>query len=611
MRKIFLSLLFILSGLVANAANPGTTCATAIELGDNFSEVITGPKTVWYYAWTFDLPLSVYFIPANATDPKPEVEMDFSCSSGNYEDSIICSLFCKNSGSGIQFNLPYRADLKATTVDGQQAYYLAMGKEYRDLLLKAGISYNVQVFVKVVYKSAGVISIAPDDMFTSCMDGAKFMQFGDTVHVKANDTQRHVIVPYVQWQEDSIRYVWSGTAPCEVAVAGVCEFDPTDYFSQDVLERENLQAVDTAKVTSQDMSDWVEFANNEAGMFFAKFYTQGTGVMKIERIPMAPPQGGATLLRYDKATPVDTSKIYAIPYTWTTATRFDVYTNHIFKMYVGTTHDFLKENAIASYQFSANNTGHWLGLVDAQMQALWTNTTEQYLYIRFECTAKTNITPTRWAMSECMATAIPIYRPSTTINVAPGSYGAVYYRFYYREWKGGDMKFTWKNNTVNCPAFIGDTCSFAANKNDSHVVDNKAITKNGSWTILAADLAEYEDRVDEDGFLYIRFNPQAAGTMTISTTAPEEVDPAPMAYPAATVFVVCNGEPTPAGQVFTVSVSASQTLDIYPGPANDIASRTPIETWTQTPAETHNTTPLPTGVYTLIGENESIQIEVK
>lgn len=609
MRKIFLSLLFILAGLVVNAANPGTTCATAIELGDNFSDVITGPKTVWYYAWTFDLPLSVYFIPANATDPKPEVEMDFSCSSGNYEDSIICSLFCKNSGSGIQFNLPYRADLKATTVDGQQAYYLAMGKEYRDLLLKAGISYNVQVFVKVVYKSAGVISIAPDDMFTSCMDGVKFMQLGDTVHVKANDTQRHVIVPYVQWQEDSIRYVWNGTAPCEVTVAGVCEFDPTDVFSQDILEREDLQAVDTAKVTSQDMSDWVAFANNEAGMFFAKFYTQGTGVMKIERVPMAPPQGGATLLRYDKATPVDTSKVYAIPYTWTTATRFDVYTNHVFKMYIGTTYDFRKDTAIV-YQFSANNSGHWLGLVDAQMQALWTNTTEQYLYIRFECTAKTNITPTRWVMSECVSKALPLYRPSTTVNVAPNTYGAVYYRFYYREWKGGDMKFTWRNSSANCTAFIGDNCSFAANRNDSHVVDYQAITRNGSWTILAADLAEYEERVDEDGFLYIRFNTTAAGTMTISTTAPDEVDPAPVVYPAATVSVVCNGEPTSSGQVFTVSVSAEQTLNIYPGPVKNISSRTPIETWSQTPSQTHNMT-LQTGVYTLVGENETIQIEVK
>lgn len=610
MRKIFLSALFLLAGLMAYAALPGTTCSTAIELGDNFSDNITGPKTVWYYAWTFDLPLSVYFIPTNPTDPKPEVEMDFSCTTGYYEDSIICSLFCKNSGSGIQFNLPYKADLKATTIEGQQAYYLAMGKEYRDLLLKAGISYNVQVFVKVTYKSAGLISIAPDDMFTSCMDGAKFMQFGDTVHVKANDTQRHVIVPYVQWQQDSIRYVWDGTAPCEVTVAGICEFDPTDMLSQDILERENLEAVDTAKVTSQDMSDWVEFADNEAGMFFAKFYTSGTGIMKIERVPMAPPQGDATLLRYDKATPVDTSKLYAIPYTWTTATRFDVPTDHIFRMYIGTTHDFLKTNAIASYQFSANNAGHWLGLTDEQMQELWTHTTEQYLYIRFECTAKTNITPIKWALSECMAEAIPIYRPSTTINVEKGSYGAVYYRFYYREWQGGDMTFTWLSNASTCPTFIGDNCTFTANKNDSHVLDNKAIAKKGTWTVLAADMADLADAVDEDGYLYIRFNPGEAGKMTISTNAPDEEDPAPSVYPAASISVVCNGEPTPTGQAFTVSVSAAQTLNLYSGPADNIGSRTPIETWSQTPSQTHNMT-LQTGIYSLIGENETIQIEVK
>ena len=47
------------------AALPGTTCSTAIPLGKDYSNTITGsfPKDVWYTAWTFDLPLSVYFVP--------------------------------------------------------------------------------------------------------------------------------------------------------------------------------------------------------------------------------------------------------------------------------------------------------------------------------------------------------------------------------------------------------------------------------------------------------------------------------------------------------------------------------------------------------------------
>lgn len=616
MRKIVATMLLVMAGMAAFAALPGTTCYTAKELGKDFRENITGSSVVWYTAWTFDLPLSVYFVPQNQTDPKPEVEMDFSCTSGVYADSIICSLFCKNSGSGIQLDMPHRPALKTgTTDDGKLCYYLAIGKEYRDLLLKTGIDYNVQVFIKVTYKSAGVISIAPDDMFTNCMDGAKFMHFGDTVRVKSKDKNRHVIVPYVQWQDDSIRYVWEGENECRLAIANKCEFDPTDATDGSIIDAAYLHAgKDTLKVTSDLLHQYVrdqENYPNEAGMYFVKWYSEGPGVLKVENVPMAPPQGGATLLRYDKATLVDTAKLYAIPYTWTKATLFKTPTDHIFRMYVGTTHDFQKTNAIATYQFSPSDAGHWLGLQESDMEALWTQTTAQYLYIRFETTAlKTTITPTEWQMSECISKATPLYRPSTTIDVEKGSYGAAYYRFYYREWAGGDMTFQWLSNSSTCPTFIGDNCSFTANKNDVHVLKNQTIAKKGTWTVTAENLAKWADKVDEDGYLYIRFNPGSAGQMVISTTAPEEEDPAPILYPTATISVVCDGEPTAAGQPYIIRVSAEQDLSVYPGEPDDIASRTPIETWHQTTDTTHQIV-LKSGVYTLKGADETIRVEVK
>ena len=530
---IFACVCAFLIGVCAHvhAALPGTTCATAIPLGDNYSAPISGAKTVWYTAWTFDLPLTVTFTPTNPTDPAPDVEMDFTCTPGVYADDILCSLFCQTGGSGIEFDMPHHPSLSSKTENGKKVYYLAMGKSYRDLLLKTGIDYNVQVYVKVTYKSAGVISLAPDESFANCMDGHKFMHLGDTVQVNALDKDRHVIVPYVQWQEDSIRYVWNGTAPVTLAVGYACSYDPTDNADETILDLYTLQPQDTLKLTSAEVKHYVKEANSEAGMFYAKFYSTGTGTMKIERVPMDPPQGGATLLRYDKTTPVaanDTNALYAIPYTWTTATKFTTPTDHIFKMYIGTTYDFYTTDAIATYQFSKNDNGHWLGLTDEQMQALWTHTTEQYLYVRFECTSKTTIKPIEWDIPTCFTgntVGGEIKRPSATISVEKGSYGAKYYRFYYREWCGGDMLFKWTNSTGNCPTFIGKNCSFTANRYDDNVLDNKAIAKNGSWTVTADDLAEWENDVDEDGYLYIRFNPGNPGTMTISTTAPEETDP--------------------------------------------------------------------------------------
>ena len=112
MRKLFFSLVLLVVGLAANAANEGAICSKAIPLGNDFRETITGAKTVWYVANTFDLPLTVYFAPENESDPAPEVEMDFTCTPGVYTDSILCSLFCKNGGSsGIDFGLPHKPTL--------------------------------------------------------------------------------------------------------------------------------------------------------------------------------------------------------------------------------------------------------------------------------------------------------------------------------------------------------------------------------------------------------------------------------------------------------------------------------------------------------------------
>lgn len=599
----------------ARAALPGTTCATAIPLGDNYSAQITANKTVWYSAWTFDLPLTVTFTPTNPSDPAPDVEMDFSCTSGVYTDSILCSLFCSsNSGTGIEFDMPHHPALSSKTENGVFFYYLAIGKSYRDLLLKMGIDYNLQVFVKVTYKSGGTISIAPDDMFSNCMDGHKFMHLGDTVRVKQLDKARHVIVPYVQWQEDSIRYVWNGTAPVTAAIGYACSFDPTDNGDETILDFFQMQPQDTIKLTSAELKHYVKEANSEAGMFYAKFYSSGTGTMKIERVPQAPPRGGATLLRYDRVTPVpaDTSKLFAIPYTWDTATIFTTPTDHIFKMYIGMEPDFYLQDAIATYQYKANDAGHWLGLTDAEMQALWTHTTEQYLYVRFECSEKTTIKPEEWDIPGCfkgITVGGEVQRPSTTLSVEKGNYGAKYYRFYYREWKGGDMKFQWSNSNGTCPTFIGMTCTFPANASNANVLTNKNIAKNGSWTVTAAEIAEWAEYVDENGYLYIRFNPTYAGKMKITTTAPEEQDPAPVVYPSAGIAVVCDGEPTAEGQRYIVRVKEEQDLAVYSGPIHNIASRTPVTSWHQTSTETHSITLAP-GTYVLQGATEQVEITV-
>ena len=103
MKKSILLSLLLMIGVMAYADATGQKCREAIPLGKNYTEEVKAGQTIWYSAWTFDLPLSVYFAPTKGEgQPAPEVEMDFSCVSGYYTDPILCSLFCKTSGgSGI------------------------------------------------------------------------------------------------------------------------------------------------------------------------------------------------------------------------------------------------------------------------------------------------------------------------------------------------------------------------------------------------------------------------------------------------------------------------------------------------------------------------------
>ena len=615
MKKIsfILVLVCLMIGVTPALAQQGKSCSNPIPLGKDYSATITKPQTVWYSANTFDLPLAVYFKTSTPNQP-PLVEMDFTCTPGVYADSILCSLFCKKGGSGgIEFDMPHKPDLKVTTLeDGSFAYYIAMGKTYRDLMLQMGIDYNVVVYIKVTYKSTGEMTMTPD-AFGNCMDGYKFMRLGDTIHVHADDVSRHVIVPYIQWMEDSIRYVWNGTAPIQLSVATECEFDPDDNRNPKIANFEELQPKDTFKLTSQDLKRYVsggEFTS-EAGMFFAKWHSTGTGVIKLERVPQAPPRGGATLLRYNRPTDVVASdtlvKTYAIPYTWTTDTKFTTSTNHVFKLYVGKDPDFLPKDAIASYQFLPGEDGHWIGLYGDELKELWKKTSEQYLYVKIWCTEKTTITPYRWYPSDCLSADNTIYLPPKNATIQIALRDARIFRLHYEQWRRGDITFKFSKND-NCNVLIADSCKITSNTSATNLISVTSLKNKNAKTITAETIESWANRViDEDGFIYLRFYSDASGggTITLTTTAPEEQDPAPIVYPAATVSVTC-GEKDPSGaQNVAIKVSVEQDLTIY-----DSAS-TPIADWHQNPTDAPYSIKLNPGAYTLVGKSEKVEILIK
>lgn len=592
-------------------AEAGASCDDPIRLGKDYKVSITQTGTVWYVANTFDLPLSVTFV--SETPTPPDVKMDFTCEKGVYEDSILCSLFCPKGGSGgITIEMPHKPALKyKPSDDGRHCYYISMGKTYRDMLFQAGLEHDVDVYIEVTYYSTGDMSVSPENgNFSSCMDGGKIMHIGDTVHVHAGDKSRYVVLPYIRWQNDSIRYIWQGTDQLTLVTATDCDFDPSriDIASEDYVVEfyPERKPSDTIKITSEDMKYYLsdERFSNAGGVYFAKWYSKGDGILKVERVPLTPPDGGAVLMQYDKATPITpsdtTNVLYALPRSICSFTQFVSHTDHVIRMWVGTTPALSAENAIGAYTFAPTDEGQVLNMDSITHDALWQQTKGNYLYLKIWCTARTTITPYRWAPSDCAYTTKQMLFTGTKRIDRNAN---TVYKMLYSEWRGGDILIE-SDKPKECRVFVADTCADMARHT---VIPYPTLTKSKPVTFTADVVASWADRVDADGYLYWRFyhSITPAPNITITRYAPEPTDPEPEEHPSAKVSVQCVGTPDEGG-VQQVEIRANAELHLRLVDANGKR----INEWDAWKNAKPMTLNLKSGTYRLLADGEDIQITI-
>ena len=469
--KIVLMLLLACTSMYVQA-DSGLSCSDPIDMGRNYSAHISGPDTVWYVAHTFDLPLTVKYYP-NDNKAAPDLYMDFSCTPGVYDDSIVCSLFC--TGNSL-IPMPYHITPVWKLDENNMPYYeVAMGEWYKNALLEHGISYNVEVYIKAVYYGEGDIVLTPDAEFSQCMETEDWLLLGRELSVEADDYDTYFIAPYANWQGDSVRYIWKGAESALVVLGTSCKFDPTDGMDEHRIDVMNMKAGnDTVKHTDEDIAYYMTYMTNpdntaKGGIFYVKVLSEGPGTLKVEHIPTPDPEGDATVLQYGQEATVErnnTDKLYAITKTWKKATLFTTPTHRVMRMYVGKTYDFAIEDAIASYHFAPTETGHELALFAKEMEALWWKAIGDYLYIRIECSEKTTIKPLLWSPNECALKTPRLEAPSITMEL-PRKTDAVY-SLLYSDWKGGDWTFYWDANTQSCSVTLGDSCAQISSLTDPH-----------------------------------------------------------------------------------------------------------------------------------------------
>ena len=164
---------------------------------------------------------------------------------------------------------------------------------------------------------------------------------------------------------------------------------------------------------------------------------------------------------------------------------------------------------------------------------------------------------------------------------------------------GGDMTFTF-SPAGDCKVFMATDCNITTSTTAANLLTYRSMSSTqNKATIKAEKIAEWADRIDEEGYVYMRIHHTLAGArnITIKSAAPTEADPV---YPTTTVTVACDANNRPY-----VEVKTAQTITI----TNEAG--TVVQTFTDAqPDAKYSLYDLPSGTYTLQGETETITINL-
>ncbi|MBO5728629.1 MAG: hypothetical protein J6R43_02185 [Paludibacteraceae bacterium] len=553
-KKLFLALAVVLMATTAVAQTTlGESCENPIPVDKNYEGVITEPGEYWFTAWSYDLPLNVHFTPDNANSVmSPEVYVDFTCTPGVYEDHKLDSVINGITSFGLE--LPVEFACSKIIREGKVEWDLSIGSNYRDNLTECGITYNVQAMVNVYFPETGKISLKPDTTFTSCMDNSEYVTLGQTFDIMANDSDRVFVLPYSEWKKDSVQFAWEGDGSATVWVASLeCEFYPS-YGSGFVWAGYEITSSKPHVLSISDVSDAIK-NHDGGGVFFAKVLSANSGKLTIQKAPLSPIQGGATLLEYGKTVEVaDSNQLFCFPRTWKDAVEFVSSTNYVMEMYAGNNIEFATSAAdtkvLAYYSFFLDNNSRKLQLSYKDLVQLISKATGDYIYVRFKCNKPTTLTPLVWTPLSCASQSIFLFS-GRSIDVPKKSQDLLY-RLRYEDWKGYEMSLDWWANSA-LPVYIADTCEFTISSSDANVLKYLSVKKKTVQVISADDVNSWAEGVDSEGFIYVRFNPSADGTLVVTSSRPE---PAPEPESPC----VANSIELKAGDQITLNLDSAFTI---------------------------------------------------
>lgn len=540
MKTIF-SALFVVLFATSVMAQTGLTCNDPIPVDKSYTAQVNAGDELWYTASTWDLPIHVYFSPdIDNSTWGPEVQIDFTCKRGDYShdhklDSVI------NILKVLGVSLPVEFLCEEVIRNGKVEWDLSIDERYRDQLTEYGLTHDVQAFVKVYFPDGGKISLTPDPTFQDCMENGHYAKLSDTIEIAANDSNKMIVLPYSEWKDEEVRFVWVGEKPARLWVAeDECTFTPTDA-SVFVKAKYDLDDATNKVLTPADMQaaidNWIG-----AGVFYGKVLSEAPGKLVVERIPLGAIQGDAILLKHGEPVQLQANddRVFCFPKTWK-STEFLANTQYLMAMHVSNTPEFEPgdANVISKYAFSKEGNKRELQLSKGDIAALAASATDDYLYVRFVSNKSTSLTPSLWNLSSCLENTILIASGEKFVKAADNK---TVYRMSYEDWANYNFTVQW-GQTGTLSMHIASYCNFMSTDPDK--LKTVVVAKNSSTVVKASDVDSWASSVENEGFLYVLFEANKRGPITVTSAKPAETDPEdPVLEPVYTTesVAVCFGE---------------------------------------------------------------------
>ena len=549
--KHFFSTLFVVFFATSMMAQMGLSCEDPIPVDKSYTAHVNADDELWYTASTWDLPLHVYFSPdVDNSTWSPEVQIDFTCNYGDYShDQKLDSVLNILKVMGVTMPVEFLCD--KVVRDGKVEWDLSIDERYRDQLTEYGLTHDIQAFVKVYFPDGGEIRLTPDPTFQDCMENGHYAKLSDTIEIAANDSNKMIVLPFSEWKDEDVRFVWVGEESARVWVAEEeCQFNPTDA-SIYVKAKYDLDANTNKVLTTADMQSAIKNWIGK-GIFFAKVLSDAPGKLVIERIPLGEIQGDAILLKHNEPVQLQANdnRVFCFPKTWK-STEFLANTQYLMAMHVANTPEFEvgDANVISKYAFSKEGNNRQLQLTTGDIAALATSATDDYLYVRFVCSAATNLTPSLWNISSCIANTILIQSGESFENNPDKVY-----RMDYSDWSGYAFNVAWDQRGV-LDAHVSSFCDVKTT--DTQKIQIITVPSRSTVDVPETDVASWSTAVDSDGFVYLRLEAGRVGNVIFTSAKPAETDPeGPVLDPIYTyeTATVCFGDTYDwNGQTYTES----------------------------------------------------------